>query len=120
MGPPCHGYTDIDIEISNRLCLTNSLSGPGFFHSQTDTINRIRKSNINKPTVQYQTVHLNDRRNKLFSYDNFGCWKTNLERVGVGLVMYSTKDIRSDVKNIGDPEKYLNVLIYVCTLATLV
>lgn len=54
--------------------------------------------------VPYQREYLKDRMNKLFSYDSFGSWNTNLDRVGVGLEMYSTTDSRSEVRNIGDPE----------------
>lgn len=81
------------------------LSFEVFFHSHNATTSNAKNNRNTSATVLYQTVHLNESKNRLFSYDSLGCWNTNLERVGVGLAMYSSIDIRSDVKNIGDPER---------------
>lgn len=56
----------------------------------------------------YQTLVLNDSKNKLFSYDNLGCWNTNFDRVGVGDDIKSTTGNLSDVKNIGEPKNVIN------------
>lgn len=60
---------------------------------------------INKATEPYHRYFLNDNKKILFSYESFGCRKTNFDLVGVGLEIYSTTDMRWEVKNIGEPEK---------------
>lgn len=72
--------------------------------SHLDDINRnIINTNIN-PNDDNHTPVLNGSTNTLLIYDSFGCLKTNLDLVGVGMAIKSITETLSVVKNNGEPK----------------